>query len=56
MFAWLVPSGFGIAGTVGVVALNFIIGGLIGGVVAVYRLVYAVFYTVKTVFALVTGR
>jgi len=56
MFLWLVPGGFGIAGTVGVVALNFIVGGLIGGVVAVYRLVYAAFYLLQTVFGMIAGK
>lgn len=56
MFGWLVPRNFDIAGTVGVIAVNFIIGGLIGGVVVVYRLLYAVFYTVKTVLALTICR
>ena len=29
MFVWLIPRGFDLSGTVGVVALNFIVGGLI---------------------------
>lgn len=28
MFVWLIPRGFDLSGTVGVVALNFIVGGL----------------------------
>ena len=31
MCLWLVPSGYGISGSVGIFALNLIIGGLIGG-------------------------
>ena len=31
MCLWLVPFGYGISGTVGIFALNIIIGGLIGG-------------------------
>ena len=31
MFVWLVPHGYDIAGTVGIIALNFILGGIIGG-------------------------
>lgn len=56
MFLWLVPGGFGIAGTVGVLALNFIVGGLIGGVVAGYRLLYAAFYSLRTVLGMITGK
>jgi len=33
MFVWLIPHGYDIAGTVGIVALNYIEGGLIGGVI-----------------------
>ena len=33
MFVWLVPHGYDIAGTVGIIALNFILGGIIGGVI-----------------------
>lgn len=28
MFVWLVPHGYDIAGTVGIIALNFILGGI----------------------------
>lgn len=56
MFAWLVPSNFDLGASVGIIAVNFIIGGLIGGVVAVYRLIYAAFYTVKTILALTVCR
>ena len=31
MCLWLVPSGYGISGSVGIFALNLIIGGIIGG-------------------------
>ncbi|MBP5175382.1 MAG: hypothetical protein ILP07_05670 [Treponema sp.] len=33
MFLWLIPKGYGISGTVGVFAVNVVLGGLIGGVV-----------------------
>lgn len=51
---WLIPSGFDLGGTVGVWALNFIIGGLIGGVIVVWRLLVAAWYIVLTVYRLVT--
>lgn len=47
MFVWLIPKGHGLSGTVGVVALNLIVGGIIGGFIAAYRIIYAVFYTLK---------
>ena len=44
MFFWLVPHGYDIGGTVGIIAVNFIVGGLIGGVILTWRLVVAVWY------------
>ncbi len=38
MCLFLVPKNFGIAGSVGVIALNCIIGGLIGGTIVIVRL------------------
>lgn len=42
MFIWLIPKNFGLAGSLGVFALNLIIGGLIGGVVAVVKVILAI--------------
>ena len=49
MFLKLFPKGYGISGTVGVFALNVIIGGLIGGVMLVVRVVRIVIDTVKII-------
>ena len=38
MCMFLIPRNFGIAGSMGVLALNCIIGGLIGGIVVVMRI------------------
>ena len=54
MRMWLIPSGFDLGGTLGVWALNFIIGGLIGGVIIVWRLIVAAWYVILTVFRIVT--
>ena len=51
---WLIPRGYDIGGTVGVWALNIIIGGLIGGVVVVWRLLVAAWYLILTVYRIVT--
>lgn len=51
---WLIPSGFDLGGTLGVWAINFIIGGLIGGVIIVWRLLVAAWYTILTVYRLIT--
>ena len=42
MFIWLVPKNFGLAGSMGLFALNVIIGGLIGGVITGIKVVFAV--------------
>lgn len=47
MFVWVIPKGFDIGGTVGVLAVNLLIGGMIGGVILIWRLALAVFYLVK---------
>ena len=51
---WLIPRNFDIGGTVGVWAFNLIIGGLIGGVVIVWRLLVAAWYTILTIYRLIT--
>ena len=52
MFVWLVPHGYDTGGTFGIIALNFIVGGLIGGVILVWRLVVAAWYVPLTVYRL----
>ncbi len=49
----LIPIGFGISGTVGVVALNIVLGGLIGGVILIWKLAVAVWYLPLTVYRLI---
>jgi hypothetical protein len=39
MCLWLIPKNFGISGSVGIFALNCIIGGLIGGVVLIFKII-----------------
>ena len=43
MFVWLIPSGYGIGETVGIFALNL----LVGGFILVWRLLEAVFTLAK---------
>ena len=47
MFLWVIPKGFDIGGTVGVLALNLLIGGVIGGFVLTGQLVLAACYLGK---------
>ena len=39
MCMFLVPKNFGIAGSMGILALNCIIGGLIGGIIVLVRII-----------------
>ena len=55
LFFWLVPHGYDIGGTVGIIAVNFIVGGLIGGVILTWRLVVAVWYILLTIYRLLTN-
>ena len=50
----LIPIGFGISGTVGVVALNLVLGGLISGVILIWKLAVALWYLPLTIYRLVT--
>ena len=50
----LIPIGFGISGTVGVVALSLVLGGLIGGVILIWKLAVAIWYLPLTIYRLVT--
>lgn len=47
MFLLLVPHRFDLAGTVGVVVLNVIVGGIIGGFALVLQLISGVVNTIK---------
>ena len=49
MFVWVIPKGFDIGGTVGVLVMNLLIGGVIGGIILIWWLVLAVFYLVQCV-------
>ena len=44
MCLWIVPGGGSLGGGIALFALNFIIGGVIGGFVLVWRLIVAVWY------------
>lgn len=47
MFLWIIPRGFDIGSTVGIVVFNLLIGGVIGGVILVGRLLLAAYYLLK---------
>lgn len=49
MFLWFVPCGYGIAGTVGMFVFNILIGGLIGCIVFIIRILSGLFYLLASV-------
>ena len=50
MFMWIVPGGGSLGTSIALFALNFIIGGVIGGFVLVWRLLVAAWYVPLTVY------
>ncbi len=49
MFLWLIPKNFGISGSIGVLALNCIAGGLIGGIVLIFKIISIVVEVIRIV-------
>lgn len=43
MFFWLIPKGYGIGETIGILVLNLLIGGAIGTVILMWRMIVAVY-------------
>ena len=52
MWVWLMPRNYGIAGSLGVIALDCIVGGIIGGFMVIVAVIKAVGATVQVI----TGR
>ena len=42
MCVWLIPKNYGISGGIGVLAFDFIIGGMIGGIILIFKLIKAI--------------
>lgn len=55
MWLWFVPGGSSLRGGIALFALNFIIGGVIGGAVLAWRLIVSVWYVPLTMYRLITG-
>lgn len=44
MFVWVIPKGFDLGGTIGMLVFNLLVGGVIGGFVLVWNVIRAGFY------------
>ena len=53
MFFWIIPKGYDIGSTVGILFINVLVGGVIGGIVLVWRLLVAAVYLVKAAVAVI---
>lgn len=53
MWLWFVPGSSSMGGGIALFALNFIIGGIIGGFILVWRLIVAIWYVPLTVYRLI---
>ena len=54
MFFWVILKGYDIGGTVGILFLNVLAGGVIGGIVLAGRLLLAAVYLAKAVAAIIS--
>ena len=55
MRLWIMPDGHSFGGGIAIFALSFILGGVIGGFVLVWRLIVAVCYVPLTMYRLIIG-
>ncbi len=55
MCLWVIPGDRSFGGSIAILAFNFIIGGVIGGVVLVCRLLVAAWYVPLTVYRLIVA-
>lgn len=47
MFVWVIPKGFDLGGTVGILVINLLFSGVIGGMIMAWRLVVAAVYMAR---------
>ena len=52
---WIIPGGGSLGGGIALFVLNFILAGLIGGAVLVWRLLVAAWYVPVTAYRLIVG-
>lgn len=55
MFLWIIPDSRSFGGGIAMIAFNFIIGGVIGGFVLIWRLLVAAWYVPLTAYRLIVA-
>lgn len=55
MCLWIIPGGRSFGGGIALFVFNFIIGGVIGGLVLVWRLIVAAWYVPLTTYRMIIG-
>lgn len=55
MIMWFIPHNYGISGTVGVIGLDCIIGGIIGGFVVSYKIIKSIVAIIRILITIVMG-
>lgn len=53
MFVWVIPKGHDIGSSLGILAVNVLVGGIIGGIVLVWRLLVAAIYLARAAMAVI---
>lgn len=51
LFIWIIPKGYDFVGIMGILLLNLLIAGVVGGVILTYRLLIAVVYLAEAMAA-----
>ena len=54
MFFWIIPKCYDIGGTVAILFINVLVGGMIGGIVLAWRLLVAAVYFLKAAAAVIS--
>jgi hypothetical protein len=55
MMLWLIPHNYGISGSIGIIGLDCIIGGIIGGFVVIYMIGRSIVALVRIIITIAFG-
>ena len=55
MMLWLIPHNYGISGSIGVIGLDCIIGGIIGGFVVIFMIIKSIAAFLRVITTMILG-